>query len=137
MCTIAPSYLQCFDAVGWAAGKASGLQKTEWWDAGVVMYLGQGADLYMAQMMPLPLSLASVNPDWSYVPGFTFLVPAHPGVPDKIQEGCKTVVYVCVHVCVHVRVCVHMHVCVHHVTERQNCHQHALLLGLVKTNSHF
>ena len=23
--------LQCFDAVGWAAGRASGLYKTEWW----------------------------------------------------------------------------------------------------------
>jgi len=23
--------LQCFDAVGWAAGRASGLKKTEWW----------------------------------------------------------------------------------------------------------
>jgi len=28
--------LQRFDAVGWAAGKAPRLQKTEWWDAGVV-----------------------------------------------------------------------------------------------------
>ena len=29
--------LQCFDAVGWAAGRASGLQKTEWWGVGVVV----------------------------------------------------------------------------------------------------
>ena len=28
----------CFDAVGWAAGRASGLQKTEWWDVGVVIW---------------------------------------------------------------------------------------------------
>jgi len=59
------------------------------------------------------LSLAPVNPDWFYLPGFTFLVPAHLGthththihftalwtlswvVPDKIQEGHKTVVCVC------------------------------------------
>ena len=31
--------LQCFDAVGWAAGRASGLQKTEWWGAGMVICL--------------------------------------------------------------------------------------------------
>jgi len=36
---------------------------TEWWDAGVVICLGQGADLHMAQLMPLPLQI-----------GFTFLV---------------------------------------------------------------
>ena len=29
--------------------------KTEWWDVGVVICLGWGADLHMAQLMPLPL----------------------------------------------------------------------------------
>jgi len=29
------------------------------------------------------LSLAAVNPDWFYLPGFTFLVPAHPGSPGQ------------------------------------------------------
>jgi len=29
------------------------------------------------------LSLAPVNPDWLYLPGFTFLVPAHPGTPGQ------------------------------------------------------
>jgi len=33
------------------------------------------------------LSLAPVNPDWCYLPGFTFLVPAHPVVPDKNRRG--------------------------------------------------
>jgi len=32
--------------------------KTEWWDAGMVMCLGQGADLHMAQLMPLPLTIS-------------------------------------------------------------------------------
>jgi len=50
--------LQCFDTVGWAAGRASGLQKTEWWGAGVVICLEQGADLPMAQLMPLPLTVS-------------------------------------------------------------------------------
>jgi len=43
--------------------------KTEWWDAGVVICLGRGADVRMAQLMSLPLnvSLAPVNPDWFYL----------------------------------------------------------------------
>ena len=49
--------LQCFDTVGWAAGRASGLQKTEWWGAGVVICLERGADLHTAQLMPLPLTV--------------------------------------------------------------------------------
>ena len=48
--------LQCFDAVGWAAGRASGLQKTEWWGAGVVICLERGAHLHMVQLVPLPLT---------------------------------------------------------------------------------
>jgi len=31
--------IQCFDAVGWAAGRASGNIKTEWWGAGMVICL--------------------------------------------------------------------------------------------------
>ena len=40
-------------------------KKTEWWDTGVVVCLGQSADLPMAQLMPLSLniSLAPVNPE--------------------------------------------------------------------------
>jgi len=34
--------LQCFDAVGWSAGRASGLYKSEWWGAGVVICLERG-----------------------------------------------------------------------------------------------
>ena len=35
--------LQCFDAVGRVAGRASGVKKTEWWGAGMVICLKQGA----------------------------------------------------------------------------------------------
>ena len=53
--------------------------KTEWWDAGRVICLGRVAALHIAQLMPLLLtSLAPVNPDWYYLPGFTFLVLAQP-----------------------------------------------------------
>jgi len=48
---------------------------------------GQGADLHMAELMPLPLSLAPVNPDYFYLPGFTFLAPAHPGSPGQNPRG--------------------------------------------------
>jgi len=66
--------LQCFDAVGWAAGRASGLQKTEWWGAGVVICLERGrSDLHMAQLMPLPLTVSCFS---KIQIGFTFLVPA-------------------------------------------------------------
>ena len=71
--------LQCFDAVGWAAGRASGLEKTEWWGAGVVICLERGADLHMVQLMPLPLPSCSSK----IQTGFTFLVPAHLGSPGK------------------------------------------------------
>jgi len=29
----------------------------------------------------------TVNPDWFYLPGFTFLVPAHPGSPGQNPRG--------------------------------------------------
>jgi len=42
------------------------------------------------------LSLAPINPDWFYIPGFTFLVPAHPGSPGQNPDSHKTNVCVCV-----------------------------------------
>jgi len=51
--------------------------------------LGQGVDLHIAQLMTRchSLSHAPVNPDWFYLPGFTFLVPAHPGNPGQNPRG--------------------------------------------------
>jgi len=83
--------LQCFDAVGWAAGRASGLQKAECWDAGVVICLGQDADVHMALLMPLPLTVSCFSKTQI---GFTFLVLAHLGNPKQSPEGHK--VDVCV-----------------------------------------
>ena len=50
--------LQCFDAVGWAAGRASGLEKT--WVVGCWRgYLsGARCRLAQAQLMPLPLTVS-------------------------------------------------------------------------------
>jgi len=50
--------------------------KTEWWGAGVVICLEQGADLHMAQLMPLPPTVSCSS---KIQIGFTFLVPAHLG----------------------------------------------------------
>jgi len=60
--------------VGWVPGKASGLYKTERWDAGVAICLKWGADLHMTQLMPLPLTVACFSKSQI---GFTFPVPAH------------------------------------------------------------
>jgi len=48
--------------------------KTEWWGAGIVVCLEQGADLHMAQLMSLPLTVSCFS---KIQIGFTFLVPAH------------------------------------------------------------
>jgi len=53
---------------------------TEWWGAGVVICLEQSADLHMAQLMPLPLTVSCFS---KIQIGFTSLVPAHPGIPVK------------------------------------------------------
>ena len=42
----------------------------------MVICLEQGADLHMAQLMPLPLTVSCFS---KIQIGFTFLVPAHPG----------------------------------------------------------
>jgi len=55
-------------------------KKTEWWGAGVVVCLEQGADLHMVQLIPLPLTVSCFS---KIQIGFTLLVPAHPGSPGK------------------------------------------------------
>jgi len=54
----------------------------------MVICLQRGADLHMAHLMPLPLTVSC----FSKTPiGFTFLVPAHPGSP-----GQRAVIWMCV-----------------------------------------
>jgi len=43
-------------------GKGTWPVKTEWWAAGVVVCLGQGADLHVAQLIPLALTIACICP---------------------------------------------------------------------------
>jgi len=46
----------------------------------MVICLKQGADLHMAQLMPLPLTVSFFS---KIQIGFTFLVPAYPGSPGQ------------------------------------------------------
>ena len=46
----------------------------------MVFCLERGADLHIAQLMPLPLTVSCSS---KIQIGFTFLVPAHPGSPGK------------------------------------------------------
>jgi len=73
-CVIAFSALTLL--VGWQEGHLA-YKKTEWWGAAdVVICLDRGADLHMAQLMPLPLTVSCFS---KIKIGFTFLVLAHPG----------------------------------------------------------
>ena len=57
----------------------------------MVICLERDADLHMAQMMPLPLTVSCFS---KIQIGFTFLVPTHPGSP-----GQRVVKRVCLCVC--------------------------------------
>ena len=60
----------------------------------MVVSLERGADLHMAPLMPLPLTVSCFS---KIQIGLTFLVPAHPGSPGQRAIKC---VCVCVCVCV-------------------------------------
>ena len=62
--------------VGWQEGHPA--CKKQWWGAGVVVCLEQDADLHMAQLMSLPLTVSCFSKIQN---GFTFLVLAHLGSP--------------------------------------------------------
>ena len=66
-------------------------KKTEWWGAGVFICLERGADLRMAQLMPLPLIVSCFS---KIQIDFAFLVPTHLGNKGPLN-GC-----VCVCACV-------------------------------------
>jgi len=84
LCTGFPAYLFLLCAfsaltllVGWQEGHPA-CKKLEWWGAGMVICLERGADLHMAQLMPLPLTVSCFN---KIQIGFTFLVLAYLGSP--------------------------------------------------------
>ena len=55
----------------------------------MVICLERGADLHMAQLMPLPLTVSCFT---NIQIGVTFLVPAHPGSPGKraVKRVCRS-----------------------------------------------
>jgi len=58
----------------------------------VVICLERDADLHMAQLMPLPLTVSCFS---KIQIGFTFLVPAHPGSSGKraVKRVCVCVLF--------------------------------------------
>jgi len=58
----------------------------------VVICLEQGADLHMAQLMPLPLTVSCFS---KIQIGFAFLVPAHPGSPRQmaVKRVCVCILF--------------------------------------------
>jgi len=56
-------------------------EKTELWGVGMVICLERSADLHMAQLMPLPLTVSCFS---KIQIGFTFLVSAHSGSPGRM-----------------------------------------------------
>ena len=81
-----PSVLWCC----WLSGRKGIWPVKNWVVAGVVICLEQGADLHMAQLMPLPLTVSCFS---KIQIGFSFLVPAHPGSPGKraVKRACVCV----------------------------------------------
>ena len=74
--------------VGWQEEHPA-CKKTEWWGAGVVICLERGADLHMAQLMPLPLivscsSKIQIGAEWYRL---TRIVP---------ENGCVRVTNQCI-----------------------------------------
>jgi len=83
--------ISAFSALTLLVGQQEGhlaCKKHEWWGAGMVICVERGADLHMAQLMPLPLTVSCFS---KIQIGFTFLVLAHLGSP-----GQRAVERVCV-----------------------------------------
>jgi len=91
-------YILYFSALTLLVGRQEGhpaCKKLEWWGTGMVICLERGADLHMAQLMPLPLTVSCFS---KIQVGFTFLVPAHLGSPRKraVKWVCMYILHSCV-----------------------------------------
>ena len=82
-------HIQCFSALMLLVGRQEGHPACKNWVVGCWRgCLERGADLHMAQLMSLPLTVSCFS---KIQIGFNFLVPAHPGSP-----GQRAVKRVCV-----------------------------------------
>jgi len=82
--------------VGWQEGHLA-CNKTEWWGGSMVVCLERCADLHMALLMPLPLTVFCFS---KIEIGFTLLVPAYLGSLGKwdIKRMCVRA-HACMHAC--------------------------------------
>ena len=90
--------ISAFSALTLLVGRQEGHPACKKLSGGVLAWLSvwsevQTAELHMAQLMPLPLTVSCFS---KIQIGFTFLVPAHPGRPGKraVER-----VYVCMYFC--------------------------------------
>jgi len=70
-----------FSALTLLVGRQEGhpaCKKTEWWGAGVVVCLERGADLHIAQLMPLPLTVFCFKKTRSILPFWYWLTRVVP-----------------------------------------------------------
>ena len=82
--------------VGWQEGHTA-CKKTEWCGAGMVICLQRGADLHMAQMMPLPLTVSCFS---KIQIGLPFWYQLTRVVPEKGPLNVCVCACACVHACV-------------------------------------
>jgi len=92
--------LPCLDEASFSAltllvGRQEGhpaCKKLERWGTGMVICLERDADLHMAQLMPLTLTVSCLS---KIQIGFTFLVPAHAGSPRQraVKRECVCVCF--------------------------------------------
>jgi len=76
-------FCDAFSALTLLVGQQVGHPACKKLSGGVLAWLSvleRGADLHMAQLMPLILTVSRLS---KIQIGFTFLVPAHPGSPGK------------------------------------------------------
>jgi len=95
--TVCDVVVVAFSALMLLVGRQEGYPagKNKWWGAGMVICLERGADLHMAQLMPLPLTVSCFV---KLQISFTFLVPAYRGSPRQraVKRACVCVVAVVV-----------------------------------------
>jgi len=79
--------LQYFDTVGWHEGHPACKKLSGGMLAWLYVWVNMQTYKWPSWCHCHSLSLAPVNPDWFYLPGFTFLVPAHPHSPRQYPRG--------------------------------------------------
>ena len=81
-----------FSALSLLVGRKEGHPACKLWGTGVVIWLERGADLHMAQWLPLPLTVSWFS---KIQIGFTYLVLAHRGSPRQRAVKWVCVLYYC------------------------------------------